>query len=101
MVGLARARFLLFTAREISPAEAGAMGLVGAVVPHDELDAATDEVLAAIARTGPAARAAVKRDLNQRLPQPDVGLFFRAIRSPEMVEGMAAFIEKREPDWPR
>jgi enoyl-CoA hydratase/carnithine racemase len=101
MVGVARARFLLFTAREISASEAGAMGLVGSVVPHDELDAATDEVLAAIARTGPAARAAVKRDLNHRLPQPDVGLFFRAIRSPEMVEGMASFIEKREPEWPR
>ena len=52
-------------------------------------------------RTGPAARAAVKRDLNQRLPQVDVGLFFRAIRSPEMVEGMASFIEKRPPMWPR
>jgi len=101
MVGVARARFLLFTAREITAAEAGAMGLVGTVVPHDELDAATDEAIAAIARTGPAARAAVKRDLNQRLPQPDVGLFFRAIRSPEMVEGMASFIDKREPDWPR
>ena len=43
----------------------------------------------------------MKRDLNQRLPPADVALFFRAIRSPEMVEGMAAFIEKREPDWPR
>ena len=56
--------------REIGAAEAGAMGLVGAVVPHDELDARVDAVLAQIARTGPAARAAVKRDLNQRLPAP-------------------------------
>ncbi|MBV9952755.1 MAG: enoyl-CoA hydratase/isomerase family protein [Acidimicrobiia bacterium] len=101
MVGVARARYLLFSAKEISAAEAGAMGLVGAVVSHDELDAAVDGVIAQIAATGPGARAAVKRDLNQRLPLADVALFFRSIRSPEMVEGMAAFLEKRAPEWPR
>jgi enoyl-CoA hydratase/carnithine racemase len=101
VVGLARARYLLFSAQEISAAEAGAMGLVGAVVPHDELDERVDAVIAQIARTGPAARAAVKRELNQRLPPVDVGLFFRAIRSAEMVEGMQSFIEKRSPEWPR
>jgi enoyl-CoA hydratase/carnithine racemase len=101
VVGLARARYLLFTATEIDAAQAAAMGLVGAVVPHDELDAATDAAIAAIARTGPAARTAVKRDLNQRLPAQDVSLFFHAIRSAEMVEGMSSFIEKREPNWPR
>ena len=37
--------------------------------PHDELDAARRRGASAqIARTGPTARAAVKRDLNQRLP---------------------------------
>jgi enoyl-CoA hydratase/carnithine racemase len=101
VVGLARARYLLFGAQEISAAEAGVMGLVGAVVPHEELDARVDAVLAQIARTGPAARAAVKREINQRLPVADVGLFSRAIRSAEMVEGMQAFIEKRPPSWPR
>ena len=100
-VGLVRARSLLFTAREIDAAEAGAIGLVGQVVPHDELDAAVAGALDQIARTGPAARAAVKRDLNARLPRADVALFFHAIRSPEMVEGMAAFIDKRPPNWPR
>ena len=77
------------------------MGLVGQVVPHDELDAATATVLGQIAATGPAARAAVKRDLNSRLPVPDVALFFHAMRSPEIREGMAAFVEKRPPAWPR
>ena len=100
-VGLARARSLLFTARTIDAAEAGAMGLVGEVVPHEQLDARVDEVLAQVAATGPAARAAVKRDLNARLPVADVALFFHAIRSPEMVEGMASFLERRPPEWPR
>jgi enoyl-CoA hydratase/carnithine racemase len=101
VVGVARARYLLFSAREITAAEAGTMGLVGAVVPHDQLDGEVEALIAQIARTGPQARAAVKRELNQRLPPVDVALFHRAIRSPEMVEGMAAFVEKRAPDWPR
>jgi enoyl-CoA hydratase/carnithine racemase len=101
MVGVARARHLLFSAQEISAPEAGQMGLVGVVVPHDELDERVDAVIAQIALTGPVARAAVKREINQRLPVADVGLFFRAIRSPEMVEGMAAFVERRSPVWPR
>lgn len=100
-VGLQRARSLLFTAREVSAAEAGAMGLVGEVVPHEQLDEVVAERLAAIERTGPKARTAVKRDLNQRLPAADTAIFFQAIRSPEMVEGMTAFLEKRDPDWPR
>ena len=101
MVGLARARYLLFSAQEITAEEAGVMGLVGAVVPHDELDAHVDDLIQRIAVTGPAARSAVKRDLNKRLPQADVDLFRRAIRSAEMVEGMSAFVQKRPVVWPR
>jgi enoyl-CoA hydratase/carnithine racemase len=101
MVGLARARYLLFSAREISAIEAGNMGLVGVVVPHHQLDEHVESVIAQIARTGPQARAAVKRELNGRLAPPDVGLFHRSIRAPEMTEGMAAFVEKRPPSWPR
>ena len=101
MVGLARARYLLFTAHEITAEAAGVMGLVGAVVPHEELDAHVDDLIERIASTGPAARSAVKRDLNKRLPQADVDLFRRAIRSAEMVEGMSAFVQKRPVVWPR
>jgi enoyl-CoA hydratase/carnithine racemase len=100
-VGIARARYLFFTAEEISAAEALVMGIVGKVVPHAELDAATDRALAAIANTGPLARAAIKRDLNQRLPVHDTDLMRRSIGTGEMVEGMRAFIDKREVNWPR
>ena len=77
------------------------MGLVGKVVPHEQLDSHVEWVLEQIAATGPEARAAVKKDLNSRLPGADVALFHRAMTSPEMVEGMRAFIEKRPVDWPR
>jgi enoyl-CoA hydratase/carnithine racemase len=100
-VGLARARYLFFTAAEITAAEALAMGVVGAVVPHAELDAHVAWVLERIALTGPRARATVKRELNSRLPPHDVGIMRAAIRSAEMREGMASFLEKRDPVWPR
>ena len=53
VVGLARARYMLYTAAEITAAEAEAMGLVGKVVAHDELDAHVDWVLAQIALDRP------------------------------------------------
>ncbi len=100
-VGLARARYLFFTADEISADEAAVMGLVGKVVPHDQLDAEVERVLGAVGRTGPIARAAIKRDLNRRLPPHDTDLMRKSIGTPEMVEGMRAFVEKREVNWPR
>lgn len=100
-VGIVRARWLFFTAAEIDAAQAAAMGLVADVVPHDELGSRTDWVLEQISATGPEARAAIKRDLNGRLPMHDTGMFHRSMMTPEMVEGMRAFIEKRPVDWPR
>ena len=43
----------------------------------------------------------VKDEINRRLPTPDFNMFKRSILSPEMVEGMKAFVERRDPDWPR
>ncbi len=43
----------------------------------------------------------VKEDMNRHPSVPDANIFKRSILSPEMVEGMRAFLEKRAPDWPR
>ena len=101
VVGLARARYLFFTAAEIDAAAAAAMGLVGEVVAHDELDARTDWILEQIRNTGPVARATIKRDLNAQLRPSDVSLFMVPGLSAEMAEGMGAFVEKRAAVWPR
>jgi enoyl-CoA hydratase/carnithine racemase len=101
VVGLARARHLFFTAAEIDAAAAGVMGLVGEVVPHDELDARTEWILEQIRSTGPVARATIKRDLNAQLRPSDVALFMVPGLSAEMAEGMDAFVEKRAAVWPR
>jgi enoyl-CoA hydratase len=100
-VGLAKARWLLFTAAEIDAREAERIGLVGEVVAHERLGERTEWVLEQVRATGPRARAMLKDDLVRRLPAPDVGMFRRAITSPELTEGMLAFLERRPPRWPR
>jgi enoyl-CoA hydratase/carnithine racemase len=100
-VGLARAKYLLFTCAKIDAHEAAAMGLVGKVVPHAEFESQVSWAVEQIKLTGPKARAMLKADINRRLPEPDVNLMKQAILSPEMIEGLKAFLEKRPPRWPR
>jgi len=97
-VGLARARFMIFTAEEWTAAEAMAAGLVGDVVHHDQLDERVAWALDRIRRTGPNARAVMKRDLNRLLPTHDLSLFSQ-VGTAEMMEGMNSFVEKRDPVW--
>ena len=100
-VGMARAKYLLFTAASIDAAEAERIGLVAKVLPHEELPVHVEWVLEQIRRTAPSARAAVKHDINRHLPPFDIPMFARSIGSPEVREGFQAFVEKREPRWPR
>ncbi|MCA9502529.1 MAG: enoyl-CoA hydratase/isomerase family protein [Myxococcales bacterium] len=100
-VGLAAARYLLFTAAELDAHEAASLGLVGKVVADAEFDSHVEWVLEQIRLTGPRARTLVKDDLNRRLPAYDARIFQREIMNPEMVEGFKAFLEKRRPEWPR
>jgi len=100
-VGTARAAYLCFTAGEVDAPTALAMGLVGAVVPAAELDSHVEWVLAQIAKTGPAARTTIKRELNRQIPTHDPYMFSDSLGTPEMHEGIAAFVEKRPIAWPR
>jgi len=97
-IGLAKARNMIFTAAELTAAQAEAVGLVGTVVPHDELDSAVEWALQQIRLTGPSARALLKREINSHLPAHDMTMFSR-MSSEEMLEGMASFVEKRPPVW--
>src|SRR5438034_1374406 len=100
-VGMARAKLLLFTAAEVTAAEALAMGLVARVVPPAELEGALADTIARVRQTGPQARAALKRDLNRQLPALDFMMFTASLASDEVREGFAAFVEKRPPAWTR
>jgi enoyl-CoA hydratase/carnithine racemase len=43
----------------------------------------------------------LKETMNRSLPVPEAQIFQRAIDSPELAEGLSAFLEKRAPRWRR
>ncbi len=99
-VGIAVARDLMLSARVFDAHEAQRMGLIARVVAHDRLRAAATDAARQVLRTAPDARAHVKRMMNERYGFVDTQTMFLALaRSPEMREGMLAFMEKRPPSW--
>lgn len=100
-VGVGVAKYLYFTSSYFDAQEALRMGLLGKVVPHESLEQELQQALDAIKLTGPKARSVAKKDIARTLPPIDYELFKSMIMSPEMIEGMKAFLEKRDPDWPR
>ncbi len=99
-VGVAVARDLLLSARVFDAAEAQRLGVISRVVPHEELRSAALDAARQVLRTAPEARAHVKRMLNERYGLIDYETMFGSLAtSPEPREGMAAFMEKRQPSW--
>jgi len=98
-VGPARARDLLLTGRQLTAAEAEDWGLVSRVVPHEAL---LDEALSALraaCRTGPEARAAVKKSMDAFYGTYDRVAMDTSLMGPEMTEGYLAFKDRRPPAW--
>jgi enoyl-CoA hydratase len=99
-VGMAVARDLLLTGRSFDAAEALRIGLLARVVAHDDLGDAAVQAAHQLLRSAPTARAQVKRMINERYGHVDYQTMFWAIEhSPELREGMRAFMEKRPPAW--
>lgn len=104
LVGRERAAELLFTGDVIDAHEAKAIGLVGRTVPHDSLMPTALEIAAKIARNPPLAVQALKAGL-RRTTEPDwrdtgrwaIEQITRLRGTEDSKEGVAAFLEKREP----
>ena len=105
-IGASHARSLFLTGERFDAARAGEVGLVHESVPPEELDAAVGEKVGRLLQGGPHAQAMVKallRQLETLEPMDAPGLMSRVISElrtgEEGQEGLAAFLEKREPRW--
>ncbi|HSL50911.1 MAG TPA: enoyl-CoA hydratase [Candidatus Deferrimicrobiaceae bacterium] len=104
LVGLAKAKELVFSADIVDAAEALRIGLVNRVVPAAELEATTRAVAARIAAGPPGALGLAKALLNRSVTVDlATALDFeayaqaQAITSEDHAEGVRAFLEKRPP----
>jgi methylglutaconyl-CoA hydratase len=106
LIGLSRAKELIFTSRRISAEEAGRLGLVDRVVPAGE---ALDAALALgreILPNGPLALRLAKRALNGGVDGDlaaglalEEACYAQVIPTQDRLEGLAAFREKRPPKY--
>jgi len=104
-VGQKRAREIFFLGRDYSAEDAHAMGMVNAVVPHDELEATALQWAREITTKSPTAQKMLKFAFNL----PDDGLVGQQIFAGEATrlaygtdeaqEGRDAFLEKRDQDY--
>lgn len=104
-VGQKRAREIFFLGRDYSAQEAFDMGMVNAVVPHEELEETALEWAAEITAKSPTAQKMLKYAFNL----PDDGLVGQqlfageatrlAYGTDEAQEGRDAFLEKRDQDY--
>lgn len=107
-IGERYARRYMLTAEVFSAAEAYRIGLLHEMVADEAaLDAAVGEWVEAILKNGPRAlaecktllRAIAGRPLDAQLIETTVESIARVRVSPEGQEGLAAFLEKRKPNW--
>lgn len=68
-VGMAKAKYLMFTAATIDAAEAERIGLVTETVPQEQLTERVRAVIAELRTTSPGSRATFKRMMNRIAPQ--------------------------------
>lgn len=106
LVGQGRALHMLLTGEQISAAEALEMGLVTKVVPADDLLTAGLELANKLMSCGPIALQYVKRavyegaevDLAKGLAM-ESALFGLCFSTDDQTEGMAAFVNRRKPEF--
>ena len=106
IIGSGRMVEMMLTGRKLIASEAVACGLVNRVVPAAELEAHTTKLAAEIAERSPAA---IRLGLHAFYRSQDMELepqlkyleaeLFRVLALEDAREGIAAFLQKRKPEW--
>lgn len=106
-IGRKRLMEMVLTGDTVDAATALDWGLVNRVVPDAELDAAVDDLLARATRGSRAGKGLGKQTIYAQLDRPEADAYALAVevmaaasQLPGAREGMAAFLEKRKPEWP-
>ncbi|CAN5637238.1 1,4-dihydroxy-2-naphthoyl-CoA synthase [soil metagenome] len=106
-IGEKKAKEVAFLCRRYPAKEALELGWINEVVPDDELIAATDSMVAELARMSPRYLEVAKLSSNVWWNSlrdnyvSGLGMLVQAIGSADMVEGASAFMEKRPAQFPR
>jgi 2-(1,2-epoxy-1,2-dihydrophenyl)acetyl-CoA isomerase len=105
LVGLRRAKELIFTADTYSATEMAEMDFLNEAVPADELDETVDDLLATLAKRPTKTLGLAKQALHGNLGAWEEALDYemliqsQAYATPEHEEGVAAFLEGRRPEF--
>ena len=106
IVGPAKTKEIMFTARRFSAQEALDMGLINQLVPANKLEERVRELAANIAQNAPLTIKASKTIINEAIKNPDERdielcdeLVENCMNSDDYREGRSAFMEKRIPKF--
>ena len=104
LIGMNRAKELIFTGKMISAVEAEQMGLVNKVIPHDQLMEEVFKTAKEIASKGKTSLRAAKQAINHGMNTDlatgihiEIDGFAMCYGSSDAKEGTSAFLEKRKP----
>jgi len=106
MIGVCRAKELIFTSDIITAEEAFNLGMINRVVPEDQLMPTAKEIAKKIATKSPAALKLAKQAINYGMQtnlesglKYEYELYSLSLGLEDKVEGVNAFLEKRPPKF--
>lgn len=104
-IGQAKAAEIFMLGKRVSAVEADAMGIASKVFPAGDLAAAAHKVAVALSKKAPESLRQTKQlmrgdlDVISARMLEESELFGERLQSPELVEAVMAFLQKREPDF--